>query len=51
MPRLLVENGADLTARESQDNKTPLGLATGTFEDETDRSDVIALLKEYGGAS
>ena len=45
MPRLLIERGADLTARDSQ-GQTPLALADSRFEDETDRSDVIAILKD-----
>ena len=37
MPRLLIEKGADLTARETEHQLTPLGLATSKFDDETDR--------------
>ena len=47
MPRLLLENGADVTARESEHNLTPLGLAESNLEDETDRRAVIALLKGF----
>ena len=45
VPRLLVEQGADLSARESENGRTPLELAQSSFEDETDRSAVIALLE------
>ncbi|GEM_PF-669837 len=45
VPRLLLERGADLSARESEQGRSPLQLAQSTFEDETDRSDVIALLQ------
>ncbi len=43
--KFLVEQGADLLARESMGDRTPLELAMSPFEDETDRSEVIALLK------
>ena len=45
VPKFLVEQGADLRARESKGDRTPLELAMSSFEDETDRSEVIALLK------
>ena len=45
VPRFLLEQGADLSARESENGRTPLELAQSYFEDETDRSDVIALLE------
>ena len=48
VPRFLVGRGADLTARESKHNRTPLELAQSQFEDETDRADVIALLEAAG---
>ncbi len=48
MPRLLINNGADLTARERERHLTPLGLATGKFTDETDRCAVIKLLEDAG---
>lgn len=48
MPRLLIDNGADLSARESEGHLTPLGLATSKLDDETDRSEVIALLESAG---
>jgi len=44
VPRFLVERGADLSARESENGRTPLELARSQFGDETDRRDVIALL-------
>ncbi len=44
-PKFLVDRGADLLARESVGDRTPLELAMSPFEDETDRSEVIALLK------
>ena len=44
-PKFLVDRGADLLARESMGDRTPLELAMSPFEDETDRSEVIALLK------
>ena len=44
MPLLLINNGADLTAL-STDGLTPLALAKSPFDDETDRSDVIAMLE------
>jgi ankyrin repeat protein len=48
IPRLLMDSGADLSARETERQLTPLGLAKSTFEDETDRSDVIAVLESAG---
>ncbi len=50
VPQFLVERGADLRARESQSDRTPLELAMSPFEDETDRGEVIALLKAAGAA-
>ncbi|MCY3797111.1 MAG: sigma-70 family RNA polymerase sigma factor [Chloroflexi bacterium] len=50
VPRCLIEQGADLSARESKGGRTPLELAMSPFEDETDRSEVIALLKAAGAA-
>ncbi len=44
-PRFLLEQGADLSARESETGQTPLELAQSAFEDETDRSAVIDLLR------
>ncbi len=44
-PRFLLDHGADLRARESEQNRTPLELAMSAFEDETDRSEVISLLE------
>ena len=46
VPRFLVERGADLSARESENGRRPLELARSQFEDETDRGDVIALLEK-----
>jgi RNA polymerase sigma factor (sigma-70 family) len=48
MPRLLLEHGADVNARDSERALTPLGWAEAKHEDETDRSEVIALLREFG---
>jgi ankyrin repeat protein len=48
MPQLLLEYGADINARDSERNLTPLGWAETQYEDETDRSEVIGLLKEFG---
>ncbi len=45
IPRFLLAQGADLNARESARNRSPLELARSPFEDETDRSEVIALLE------
>ena len=49
VPRFLLEQGADLRARDAVDRQTPLELARSAFEDETDRSDVIALLVAADG--
>lgn len=46
--RLLIKSGADLTARDSHTQLTPLGLAKLTFTDETDRTDLIQLLQNMG---
>ncbi len=48
VPRFLLNQGADLSAREIEDGRTPLELARSAFEDETDRGDVIALLEGTG---
>ncbi len=48
VPRFLIDRGADLSARERESGKTPLELAGSQFEDETDRGDVIDLLKAAG---
>ena len=48
VPRLLLEHGADVNARDSERNLTPLGWAQAELEDETDRSEVATLLKEFG---
>ena len=48
LPRLLLEHGADVNARDSERNLTPLGWAEADLEDETDRSEVAALLREFG---
>ena len=50
VPQFLVEQGADLGARESEHGQTSLELARSPFEDETDRGDVIALLEAAGKA-
>ncbi|MCY3833917.1 MAG: ankyrin repeat domain-containing protein, partial [Chloroflexi bacterium] len=44
VPQFLVDQGADLRAREVASGRTPLELARSPFEDETDRAAVIALL-------
>ena len=44
VPEFLLEHGADLQAREDNGNRSPLELARSPLEDETDRTDVIALL-------
>ena len=48
MPRFLLEHGADVNAKDSERNLTPLGWAQAEHEDETDRSEVVALLQEFG---
>jgi ankyrin repeat protein len=48
MPRLLLEHGADVSARDSERDLTPLGWAEAELEDETDRSEVAILLREFG---
>lgn len=48
VPRYLLEQGADLSARNADQGRTPLALARSPFEDETDRGDVIALLEAAG---
>ena len=45
VPQFLLQRGADLEAREAGAGLKPLELAQSAFEDETDRSDVIALLQ------
>ena len=45
VPQFLLEHGADLQARDRQNQRSPLDLARAPFEDETDRSQVIALLE------
>ena len=45
VPKFLIERGADLDARESQEGLNPLELAQSPFEDETDRSALIDLLR------
>ena len=50
VPRFLIDQGADLGARESEQNRTALELARSPFEDETDRGDVIALMEAAGQA-
>lgn len=48
LPRLLLEHGADVNARDSEKNLTPLGWAEADLEDETDRSEVAVLLRKFG---
>ena len=50
VPRFLIEKGADLSAREKENGLSPLEFARSPFEDETDRSKVIALLVAAGTA-
>lgn len=45
MARLLLEHGADRSARDSLRGLTPLGWAEANLEDETDRGEVAALLR------
>lgn len=45
IPRLLLDHGADRSARDSLRGLTPLGWAEANLEDETDRSEVAALLR------
>lgn len=47
IPRLLLEQGADRTARDNEKQWTPLQWATANLEDETDRREVIALLQTF----
>lgn len=47
MPRLLLEHGADVSARDSVKHLTPLGWAETNQEDEIDRREVAALLREF----
>lgn len=51
MPALLIRKGADLTARDSSQQYTPLELAQSHFEDETDRSSIVALLQQSQATS
>ena len=48
VPQFLLARGADLNAREAATGLSPLELARSTFEDETDRGAVIALLEAAG---
>ena len=48
VPRFLIDQGADLSAREKEAGRTPLELAQSQFDDETDRGDVIAMLEAAG---
>jgi RNA polymerase sigma factor (sigma-70 family) len=45
IPELLLAHGADLSARDSLEQRTPLEMLEAEHEDETDRSEVIALLR------
>jgi ankyrin repeat protein len=49
--QLLLEHGADVNARDSERHLTPLGWAEAELEDETDRSEVATLLKEFGATA
>ena len=51
IPKLLLEHGADVTARDSDRELTPLGWAESNLEDETDRSAVVALLRQFSAQS
>jgi ankyrin repeat protein len=48
IPRLLLERGADIHAKDSEVQRTPLQWAEMPHEDETDRTEVAALLREFG---
>lgn len=48
MPRLLLEHGADMNACDALRKLTPLGWTQLNLEDETDRGEVAALLREFG---
>jgi RNA polymerase sigma factor (sigma-70 family) len=48
IPRLLLEHGADVNARDAMRKLTPLGWTQINLEDETDRSEVAALLQKFG---
>lgn len=48
LPRLLLEHGADVNARDSAQHLTPLGWSESHHDDETDRREVSALLREFG---
>ena len=50
VPQFLVEQGADLRARDANTGQTPLELAQAPFEDETDRTAVITLLEAAGNS-
>ncbi len=47
IPRLLLEHGADRSARDSLRSLTPLEWAQANLEDETDRSEVAGLLIDF----
>jgi RNA polymerase sigma factor (sigma-70 family) len=51
IPQLLIDNGADLTMKDSERQLTPLALAMSHFDDETNRGNVINLLKDASVAS
>lgn len=46
--RLLLEHGADVSLRDSVEQRTPLGWAEMDHDDEVDRRDAAALLREFG---
>jgi RNA polymerase sigma factor (sigma-70 family) len=46
LARLLIERGADASARDQQRGLTPRGLAEAVHDDEIQRADVIAFLRE-----
>jgi RNA polymerase sigma factor (sigma-70 family) len=48
MPRLLLEHGASVNARDTLRGLTPPGWSQLNLDDETDRSEVAALLREFG---
>jgi ankyrin repeat protein len=48
LAQLLIERGADASARDQQRGLTPRGLAEAIHDDEIQRAEVIAFLREVG---
>ncbi|HEU5101487.1 MAG TPA: ankyrin repeat domain-containing protein, partial [Roseiflexaceae bacterium] len=46
LARLLLAHGADLSARDERRGLTPRGLAEAVHDDEIQRAEVIAFLRE-----